>query len=92
MKLIDAAMRNIEGRESAEQYLDRELPGEDHGREITEVYSDDSCTVYQDDGQSEVFFINHTGGWSSTDNVEESYPEVYAAMVASGVIDGKDAE
>jgi len=87
MKLIDAAMRNIEGRERAAQYLDRELPGEDHDREITEVYSDESCTVYQDKGCSEVFFISHTGGWASTDNVEDDYLEVYAALVAAGVID-----
>lgn len=80
MKLIEAAMRNIENREKAEHYLDVELPGEDHDREITEVYQDDSCTVYQDEGCSEVFFINHMGGWVSTDNIEESYPDIYEVI------------
>jgi len=87
IKLIEAVQRNIEGREQAEKYMDAQLPGEDYNREIIEVYSDDSCTVYQDVGCSEVFFINHTGGWSSTDNIKESYPEVYDVLKRKEIVD-----
>ena len=86
MKLIEAAMRNIENRDQAEIYLDKELPGENVNREVEEIFSDNECTVYQDVGLPEVFFINHPGGWSSTDNLSDSFPLVFNELKTRGLI------
>ena len=79
-------MRNVEGLDKATEYLNEQLPSEEHGREVEQVFSDNDCTVYEASGVTGVFFINHTGGWCSTDNVRDDYPEVYDALISAGVI------
>ena len=67
------------GSEDGAAYLDYELPGEDHNREVEEIADETDFQLYRD-GDS--YFVHHSAGMSSGcwEALSTDYPRIWASL------------